>query len=64
MSVSAVSAPPTNSTSHVTATTPESAEGPGPDHDGDSDDKSVGSAAPVQSAPTAPGTGLSVNKVA
>ena len=42
----------------------ESAEGPGPDRDGDGDDKAVAAAAPVQSAPLAPGTGLAVNKLA
>jgi hypothetical protein len=58
MSVSAVSA------SHVMPTTPERTEGPGPDTDGDSDDKGVANAAAVQPGPTAPGTGSAVNKVA
>jgi hypothetical protein len=57
MSISAVGSAP------VAPTTPERAEGPGPDHDGDSDDKGGVSAAPVQSTP-APGTGLQVNKLA
>jgi len=35
--------------------TPESAEGPGPDHDGDSDDKAVAKSA------TAPGVGQLVD---
>jgi hypothetical protein len=39
----------------------EKAEGPGPDHDGDSDDAGV--KAPVQAAP-APGTGVIVDKKA
>ncbi len=43
--------------------TSESAEGPGPDRDGDSDDKPTANAAPVQTAPLAPGTGLAVNKL-
>jgi hypothetical protein len=42
--------------------TPERAEGPGPDHDGDSDDAG-GVKAPVQAAP-APGTGAVVDKTA
>lgn len=58
MSVSAVGA------SHVMPITPERAEGPGPDTDGDSDDKGVANTAPAQPAPTAPGTGSAVNKVA
>jgi len=59
MSVSAVGSP------QVMPMTPERAEGPGPDHDGDSDDKGGASAASVQpTAPTANGTGLTVNKVA
>jgi hypothetical protein len=58
MSVSAVAA------SHVMPITPERAEGPGPDTDGDSDDKGVANAATVQPAPTAPGVGSAVNKVA
>jgi len=58
MSVSAVAA------SHVMPVTPERAEGPGPDTDGDSDDKGVANTAAVQPAPTAPGTGTAVNKVA
>jgi hypothetical protein len=58
MSVSPVGSSP------VQPTTPERAEGPGPDHDGDSDDNGVSKAAPaVQAAPT-PGTGLKVNKSA
>ena len=44
---------------HTAPISPEKAEGPGPDHDGDSDDKSV--RAPVQAAP---GTGAVVNKKA
>ncbi len=46
---------------HAAPITPEKAEGPGPDHDGDADDASV--KAPVQSAP-APGTGKVVDKTA
>jgi hypothetical protein len=38
--------------------TPERAEGPGPDHDGDRDD--VAAPPPVKAAPT-PGTGLLVD---
>jgi hypothetical protein len=34
--------------------TPEAMEGPGPDHDGDSDDKSVGAAVGTGVAPSAP----------
>jgi hypothetical protein len=41
--------------------TPEKAEGPGPDHDGDADDGGV--KASVQAAP-APGTGAVVDKTA
>jgi hypothetical protein len=55
MSVSAVGSAP------VLPISGERAEGPGPDHDGDADDKAV--KAPVQSAP-APGTGAVVNKSA
>jgi len=56
MSVSAVGSAP------VAPTTPERAEGPGPDHDGDSDDAGAITQA-LQAAP-APGTGLIVNKTA
>jgi hypothetical protein len=35
---------------------PESVEGPGPDHDGDADDKSV-----AANSPTAPGVGKAVD---
>jgi hypothetical protein len=45
----------------ATPITPEKAEGPGPDHDGDADDVAV--QAPVQAAPT-PGTGNVVDKTA
>ena len=55
MSVSAVGVAP------VIPTGMERAEGPGPDYDGDSDDKGV--AAPVRAAP-APGTGQVVDKTA
>jgi hypothetical protein len=55
MSISAIGS------AHTAPVSPEKTEGPGPDHDGDSDDKSV--QAPVQSAP-APGTGAVVNKKA
>ena len=58
MSVSAVAA------SQVMPVMPERAEGPGPDTDGDGDDKGIANAAPAQAAPTAPGTGSMVNKVA
>lgn len=44
------------------AKAPESAEGPGPDHDGDADDKGVTSAASGSAAPLTPGgMGLAVN---
>jgi hypothetical protein len=46
---------------HVTPISPEKAEGPGPDHDGDADDAGV--KAPVQAAPP-PGTGTAVDKTA
>ena len=46
---------------HSAPIMPERAEGPGPDHDGDSDDMAV--QAPVQAAP-APGTGEIVDKTA
>jgi len=46
------------------ARAPEAAEGPGPDHDGDSDDSSsVSSQGSVLSA-TAPGVGAKVNLLA
>lgn len=35
--------------------TPEAAEGPGPDHDGDADDKSVSPAQAPAVSPSAPG---------
>lgn len=44
------------------ATGRERTEGPGPDHDGDSDD--VGAAKAVPNASPAPGTGQSVDKTA
>jgi hypothetical protein len=56
MSVSAVGSPTT------VPITPEKAEGPGPDHDGDADDVG-GAQAPVQAAP-APGMGAIVDKSA
>ena len=56
MSVSAVGSAP------ITPTSPEKAEGPGPDHDGDSDDAGAATKA-LQSAP-APETGLVVDKTA
>ena len=34
--------------------TPEAKEGPGPDHDGDADDKSVGAAGMSSVSPSAP----------
>lgn len=55
MSISAISS------SHTPPINLEKAEGPGPEHDGDSDDKSV--QAPVQATP-APGTGTVINKTA
>ena len=55
MSIAAVGA------SHSAPISPEKAEGPGPDHDGDADDGGV--QAPVQAAP-APGTGAIVDKTA
>lgn len=56
MSISAIGSAP------VMTIKPESAEGPGPDRDGDSDDSAV-KAAPVQATP-APGTGQLVDKTA
>jgi hypothetical protein len=42
--------------------TPEAAEGPGPDHDGDADDKSVPASQPPAVSQTAPsGMGSIVN---
>ena len=55
MSISAIGS------AHTAPISPKKAGGPGPDHDGDSDDKSI--QAPVQAAPT-PGTGAVVNKKA
>jgi hypothetical protein len=55
MSISAVGS------AHTAPISAEKAEGPGPDHDGDSDDAGV--KAPVQAAPV-PGTGAVVNKKA
>ena len=55
MSISAISS------SHTAPISPEKVEGPGPEHDGDSDDKSA--QAPVQASPP-PGTGTVVNKTA
>jgi hypothetical protein len=55
MSVSAVGP------ASVAPATPERAEKPGPDHDGDRDDAAVKT--PVQAAPT-PGTGVAVDKTA
>lgn len=46
----------------VSPITPERAEGPGPDHDGDADD--VGAVAQVLQAAPPPGTGLVVDKTA
>ncbi|NVO14038.1 MAG: hypothetical protein HXX10_08375 [Rhodoplanes sp.] len=57
MSVSAISSAP------VMPTAPERAEAPGPDRDGDSDDRGAVQAQPVQAA-TAPGTGQVVDKLA
>ena len=56
MSVSAVGSAPVMPMSN------ERAEGAGPDHDGDSDDRAI-APTPVQAAP-APGTGQVVNKTA
>ena len=56
MSIAAVSS--TMSTPSV-ARTPETVERPGPDHDGDADDKSVGAPAAVLAAP--PGMGKAVD---
>ncbi|MGE5165090.1 MAG: hypothetical protein ACM3IH_13840 [Sphingobacteriales bacterium] len=46
---------------HTAPVSPERAEGPGPDHDGDADD--VGLQPSIQAAP-APGTGVVVDKKA
>lgn len=43
------------------ARTPEAAEGPGPDRDGDADDKGVSGASTVQAASPPAGMGKSVN---
>ncbi|MDE1939781.1 MAG: hypothetical protein KGI68_12230 [Alphaproteobacteria bacterium] len=43
-----------------TARTPEASEGPGPDHDGDADDKGVSSTAGASAAPPK-GMGVSVD---
>ena len=59
MSISAVASAPV-----MPMMTLEFAEGPGPDRDGDSDDKAAANVAPVQTAPPAPGIGLTVNKLA
>jgi hypothetical protein len=56
MSISAVSSGHTAPASH------ERTEGPGPDHDGDSDDASAVQTPPQ--AATAPGTGSVVDKTA
>jgi hypothetical protein len=57
MSIAAIGA------AHVTPTGAERAEGSGPDHDGDADDKGAAAPSPVQTAPV-PGTGRAVDKSA
>jgi len=56
MSIAAIGSP------HVTPTTGEKAERPGPDRDGDADD--AGAAAAAAQAAPAPGTGGAVDKTA
>jgi len=58
MSVTAI---PTTMPAHVSRT-PEAKEGPGPDHDGDKDDKNVGVSAITPAAPK--GMGAVVNSKA
>ena len=58
MSISAVGSGHTAPISH------EKTEGPGPDHDGDSDDSGGVQAQPPTQAATAPGTGGTVDKTA
>lgn len=61
MSISALnSAMPAMYTAH----SPEAKEGPGPDHDGDADDKGVSSASITSAAALPPGVGKTVNTVA
>jgi hypothetical protein len=59
MSISAVGLTPAIATSSAGS---EKIEAPGPDHDGDADDK--GAAPQAAAAPLAPGTGLVVDKKA